>query len=312
MKKQALAYLLILLCCSLNAKAQQTVEFSQYPLTQAFSTPAAVGCNDLINILGTFRSQSAGFEGAGLTYQVGADLGFAIGKTKHGAGFNFYDNQFGLIRFQDINLQYAYRHKIGKGYLSGGFDLGFTTISLDKDKIHQAESDYHDSSDPAIDNNGNDFKMNLGVGFMYKAERWYAIASLLDILQPEYQLGENTYFNKSMTLRMAGGYDIQFANPVYKLKTSALVATDFISWTGAVNATLEYKESYWGGLGYRIDGAVVFLVGIRVLNGLVIGYSFDLPTSGLINSAGGHEVVLSYSFKIDFSKKNRYESIRFL
>jgi hypothetical protein len=54
------------------------------------------------------------------------------------------------------------------------------------------------------------------------------------------------------------------------------------------------------------------MAGIKVFNGLTIGYSFDLPTSALVKSAGNHEVVLSYSFTIDKANKNKYKSIRFL
>ena len=134
----------------------------------------------------------------------------------------------------------------------------------------------------------------------------------MNILQPNYRMTERIYFKKKMNLKFMGGYNISFTNPLYKLKTYANISTDFVTFTGLIGANLEYKENYWGGLGYRIDGAVVFLAGIRVLNGLVIGYSFDLPTSRLIRSAGCHEILLSYSFNVDLSKKNKYKSIRYL
>jgi type IX secretion system PorP/SprF family membrane protein len=251
-----------------------------------------------------------------MTYSVAVDASFDIANTKHGAGLSFYDNSMGLFVFQDINLQYAYRHKVGEGYLSGGFFVNFTTLKYDTERIHNVESDYHSESDPAIPKSeANDFKMDLGVGFLYKTKDWYAGISALNLLAPEYSLSTSsdlTLFNKTRNLFITGGYNISFKNPLYKLKLSALINTDFISWTGLINANFEYKDMVWGGLGYRIDGAVIFTAGIKVLNGLVIAYSYDLPTSGLINSAGGHEVVVSYSFNIDLSKKNKYKSIRYL
>lgn len=310
--KKKISVIIAYFFCAISSFGQQNIEFSQYMLNLCTSNPAAVGNNDMINVFGTFRSQHAGYEGAPLTYIVSADIGFNIGKTKHGAGISFYDNTAGLFRFQDVNVQYAYRFPILDGYLSGGVIVDFTTVSIDKDKIHQAESEYHDAGDPAIDKAGNDFKMDLGVGFLFKNKKWFAGISLLNVLSPEYELSEKTFFNKTMNLKFVGGYNISFNNPLYKLKTSTMVNTDFVSWSGIINANLEYKDSYWGGIGYRIDGAVVFMAGIRVLNGLVIGYSFDLPTSKLIQSAGSHEIVLSYSFNIDFLKKNRYKSIRYL
>ena len=296
--------------------AQQAIMFSQYMNNLIPSNPAAVGHNDMINVGGSFRSQYAGFEGAPIVYNVGADIGFNIAKTKHGAGINFYDNTVGLFRFQDVNLDYAYRIPIKDGYLSAGISVNFTTVSYDTERLHTVDSEYHSPDDPSITQaNGNDFKMDLGAGVLFKNKTWFAGISLLNILAPQYRLSntsETNLFDKSRNLIILGGYNISFTNPLYKLKVSAAINTDFASWSGIANANLEYKERYWGGLGYRIDGAVIFMVGIRVLNGLNIAYSFDLPTSSLINSAGSHEVSLSYSFNIDLSKKNKYKSIRYL
>jgi type IX secretion system PorP/SprF family membrane protein len=270
----------------------------------------------MINVGGCFRSQYAGFEGAPITYNVGADIGFNVSKTKHGAGVNFYDNTVGLFRFQDVNLDYAYRIPIKDGYLSAGIAVNFTTVSYDTDRLHTVDSEYHSPDDPSIaQTNGNDFKMDLGAGVLFKNKTWFAGISLMNILAPQYRLSstsETNLFDKTRNLIIVGGYNISFTNPLYKLKVSAAINTDFISWSGIANINLAYKDRYWGGLGYRIDGAVVFMAGIRVLDGLNIAYSFDLPTSKLINSAGSHEVSLSYSFKIDLAKKNKYKSIRYL
>lgn len=314
--RKKIVSLVILTFGALIAYAQQDILFSQYMNNMIPCNPAAVGQNDMINVGGTFRSQYAGYEGAPITYNVGADIGFSIAKTKHGAGIQFYDNTIGLFRFQDVNVNYAYRILLGEGYLSGGVAVKFTTVSLDTERLHTIDSEYHSSNDPTIANSsGNDFKMDLGVGFQYRNKTWFAGVSLLNILTPEYQLNEsnsNSLFGKTLNLFFTGGYNISFVNPLYKLKTSAAINTDFTTWSGIVNANLEYKEKYWGGIGYRIDGAVVFMAGIQVLNGLNIAYSFDLPTSKLIQSAGVHEVSISYSFNLDFAKKNNYKSIRYL
>ncbi|MBP5318052.1 MAG: PorP/SprF family type IX secretion system membrane protein [Paludibacteraceae bacterium] len=298
---------------TVSAFAQYRIEFSQYMLNLNTINPAAAGNNDMINVFGTLRSQHSGFDGAPLTYDISADLGFKIGSTKHGAYVGFYDNRVGLFRYQEVSIGYAYRLPLFDGHLSGGLHVDFNTVSYDTERLHEVESDYHSSGDPVIaQTNGNDFHIDLNVGFLYKSPRWWAGVTLRNILTPEYELGTNTFYKKTMNFYTMGGYNFKFANPLYLLKVSAVVNTDFISWSGIANANIEYKERYWGGIGYRIDGAVVFMAGLKVFNGLVIGYSFDLPTSALIKSAGNHEVVLSYSFTFDRANKNKYKSIRFL
>ena len=298
---------------TINAYAQHRIEFSQYMLNLNTTNPAAAGHNDMINVFGTFRSQHSGFEGAPITYDISADVGFNIGSTKHGAYAGFYDNRVGVFRYQEVSIGYAYRFPIADGALSGGFNVDFNTVSYDTERLHEVESDYHSSGDPVIaQTEGNDFHVDLNVGFLYHNPHWWAGISLRNILTPDYELGTNTFYEKTMNLFFMGGYHFKFNNPLYRLNVSGMIDTDFISWSGVMNANIEYKERYWGGLGYRIDGAVIFMAGIKVFNGLVIGYSFDLPTSSLIRSAGNHEVVLSYSFTIDKANKNKYKSIRFL
>ena len=63
-----------------------------------------------------------------------------------------------------------------------------------------------------------------------------------------------------------------------------------------------------------IQDAVSFLLGIKVLNGLSIGYAYDLPASKIITAShGSHELFLSYEFGLSFGKKDKkYKSVRIL
>jgi hypothetical protein len=74
------------------------------------------------------------------------------------------------------------------------------------------------------------------------------------------------------------------------------------------------KDKYWGGLSYRHQDAVVILAGIELLNGLKLGYSYDITLSKLIKySSGSHEVMIGYSFNMNFEKRTkRYKSVRYL
>jgi hypothetical protein len=88
--------------------------------------------------------------------------------------------------------------------------------------------------------------------------------------------------------------------------------TDFESSQIELSCLLEYDKRIRGGLSYRFGDAFVFLVGIDLFSGLSLGYSYDLPVSKMIMSGGSHEVYMRYSFKPEFSKKNKYKSDRIL
>ena len=98
------------------------------------------------------------------------------------------------------------------------------------------------------------------------------------------------------------------------LKPSALVMTDFREWDINLSMMAELKEKYRFGLSYRILGNVGILLGIDIISGLQLGYTYEIPTSALIyESYGSHEIYLAYGFDILKPKRtNRYKSVRYL
>lgn len=111
-----------------------------------------------------------------------------------------------------------------------------------------------------------------------------------------------------------GGYNFKLPFDKMILKSSALFKTDYVTWQAEVSSIVEYDEKYWGGLSYRYQDAVVIFTGLNIMNGLTIGYAYDIPAGKMITaSSGSHELILKYSFLLDFgNNKNRYKSIRFL
>jgi hypothetical protein len=59
---------------------------------------------------------------------------------------------------------------------------------------------------------------------------------------------------------------------------------------------------------------VNILLSADIINGLQLGYTYELPANGLIReSFGSHEVYLSYGFNVMRPKHtNKYKSIRYL
>jgi len=113
-------------------------------------------------------------------------------------------------------------------------------------------------------------------------------------------------------LYLTGGYNISLPNTFYALKPSTLIKTDFSSFQMEFTGLLEYNKKIQGGLSYRFQDAFVFIIGINLFSGLYAAYSYDLPTSRMIISGGSHEISLRYSFKPEFSKRNKYKSERIL
>ena len=277
--------------------------------------PAAVGEQQMIEIFGLQRLQWISIDNAPRTTFLSVHSPFSVGNSQHGGGLRLVNDEFGIFSNQQFSLQYAYKFKLGEGKLSIGTTIGFSNIVFKGDSVHLVESDYFSpAQDPIIPTTSvSGMGLDLGLGIYYSTKDWYAGMSVLHLPETSIQLGDVRDFVTKRLYTVSGGYNFELKNPDYKLKTSALIITDLVSWNPNVSLLLDYKDKYWGGLSGRLD-AISFLLGIRVLNGLMIGYSYDLPITTIIAvSHGSHEICLGYEFSLAFDKKNKkYKSVRIL
>ena len=303
--------------------AQFDPQIGQYMYMPTAYNPAAAGDGDLMKVSGLHRMQFTGIKGAPMTTYFSFSSPFVIGKTKHAAGVRFLNDMYGLGSNQSFAAQYAYRQKLGPGTLSIGIEAGLVNVKFSGDSINLdelGESDYHQSSDPVIPlGEASGMQFDLGAGVYYSTPKWWVGASYNHITQPKLELNTQTATEGSeLTLRgtmyVHGGYKFRLRNKDFALVPSAILQTDFRSWDANVSLMTEYKERYFWGLSYRIAANVGVLLGVEIVNGLRLGYTYELPTSKLLlESFGSHEVYLSYGFDILRPKiTNRYKSIRYL
>ena len=114
---------------------------------------------------------------------------------------------------------------------------------------------------------------------------------------------------------LTAGYTMQMANPSLEFLPSIFVQSDTKVTKIDVNATLMYNKKFWGGVSYRVGSAVVGMVGLNILNGVKVGYSYDFDTSKLMNvtQRRSHEIMVGYDFRIGVDKiPQKYKSIRYL
>ena len=296
--------------------SQTEMQISQYMFQHTMINPATVGEGEMIQITGLHRLQSVGIRNGGNTtlFSVNTPLKM-FGKSLHGVGLKFKNDASGLYYFQNAHLQYAYKKKILKGTLSAGIDLGFVNVGFRGDSVNLNNvnlGDYHTSGDKFIpSSNVNGMNLDINVGLWYSSPKFYVGASYMNATQPKIYWSDDREYKLLSTLYFTGGYNYQLANPKFMLKPSMLLKTDFSSMQIDLSANLEYDNTYWGGLTYRLQNAVVVLLGIRIPIGLNVGYSFDIPISRL-GGWGSHELCLAYEIDIAFGNKNKHKSIRIL
>jgi type IX secretion system PorP/SprF family membrane protein len=320
MKKVFLSVLFSLLSIG-SVFSQFDAQYSQYMFNQTAFNPAAVGEGGMIQVTGQGRLQWLGMPNAPKTIVFSINSPLKIGNSNHGIGLSFLKDAVGLFVNQTGHFQYAYKKNIGSGVLSVGADVGFVSLGFNGDSVTAAAhkitvASYHtiaeDTEIPQVNVTGTSFDMNIGA--FYSAPNYYAGISYTHLNRPVVSWTDNSDVNLNGSLFVTGGYNYVLPGTKYVFKPSGLFKTNFTTLQLDLTTRLEYDNKYWGGIGYRIQDAVSFLVGINLVSGLSIGYSYDFPTSKiLLASSGSHELLMVYSFEYVFGKRNsKYKSIRLL
>ncbi len=316
MKRYIVLFLLGLMTCAVFA--QFDPQIGQYMYMPTAYNPAAAGEGDLMKVSGLHRMQFTGFRNAPMTTYFSFHSPFMIGKTAHGAGIRFMNDRYGLFTNQTLHVQYAYRHRLGKGYLSAGVDLGFVSVGFKGDSVNLDDlkgSEYHQKDDEMIPTGAESgMGFDMAVGVYYTAPSWWAGISYSHLTMPEIEWGDYSTIRLKGTMYATGGYNWRLRDKRFTIKPSAMLMTDFVSWDLNLSALLEIKEKYRCGLSYRIGSNVGILLGVDIISGLSLGYTYELPTTKLLlESYGSHEIYLAYGFDILKQKRtNKYKSIRYL
>ena len=317
--------LFVLLACVALVRAQFDPQIGQYMYLQSSYNPAAVGDGEMMRVYGSHRMQFTGIMDAPMTTYFSFSSPFVIGKTQHAAGVRFVNDRFGLFSNQSFYAEYAYRLKLGKGYLSVGVDLGFLNLSFAVDSINLSnieaveDNAYHTVNDDAIPVargqegvSGMGFDMNVGV--YYSTATWWAGVSYGHLTQPVLQWSDQAEVPVRGTFYAAGGYNWQLRDKKWVLMPSAMLQTDFVSWDLNLTMLAQVNNRFRFGAGYRIAGSVNILFGMDIIDGLQVGYTYELPANGLMReSYGSHELYLAYGFNVLKPKRtHRYKSVRYL
>lgn len=296
----------------LSAHAQYDVSFSHYYDMEPSFNPAAVGKESKLNVDLAYAIDLAGFEHNPQTMYAAADMPFYAMKMYHGVGIQFMNDRIGVFTHQRLAAQYSAKIKLFKGQLGIGLQAGLLSESLDGSKL-----DLEDTNDPAFSSSQVDGQgLDASVGLYYKRGPWYVGLSAQHINAPLVELGETNELKIDPTYYLTGGYNIKLRNPLLSIKSSFLVRSDGVGYRGDVTGRLEYnydKKMMYAGLSYSPTNSVTLLIG-GIVQGIMLGYSYEYYTSAINPGNGSHELYLGYQMDINLFKKgrNRHQSVRIL
>jgi len=327
--KKKFSFFILFILVNLAAIAQQEPLFSNYMFTRSIANPSFVGAEKTINAIFSNRTMFAGFgEGKPVTSVFGVEAPVEIMGSKSGLGLLIISDEVGFYNSVSVDASYAYHHTLQGGNLGGGITLGMNNLSLafgeaggwyipdDDDNFHTVDGDDY------IPDPFSTLTLGVDVGLYYETPKYFIGFSVANVNSSKIVFSKSNQADRNVGFYaphayLTGTYNIELPDPLFDLKPSFMLRSDFAAYMLDLNGTVYYKKKYWGGLGFRLSprnfAAVTLLGGLELMNGLNFVYAMDVNTSAIIlHGATSHEILITYSFNLDTKRDQKYKSVRFL
>jgi len=326
MKRSRLYILIIAMALfAVNARAQQTIQFSQYMFNGLALNPAYAGYKEDVTLNLSSRIQWVGINDAPQTSTVSVDGVVNSDNKNVGLGLIATLDQLGPESNTSIYANYAYRLRLDAldtKRLCFGLGFGGEQYSLDGSKF--IATDAGDGSVPT--GSISKFTPDFRFGIYYYTPSIYFGASVFNLLSGTFNsLVDNPEIIKPVrTLYLTGGTMVPISDGI-DLKPSFMVKEDF---KGPANidltAYLAFNRRFWLGASYRTgvsvlnnnlqsdlseQDAIAAICQLYISEHFRIGYAYDFTVSKLASYQNGtHEISVSITFP---GKKQRVVSPRY-
>jgi type IX secretion system PorP/SprF family membrane protein len=282
--------LLFLFFLGISANAQQESQFTQYMYNTVSINPAYAGSRDVLSILGLYRTQWIGLEGAPKTANFTLNSPIT---DRMGLGFSVVNDQIGPSDENNIAMDFSYNIPLNENYrLFFGLKGSANILNIDYTKL-----DIYDSNDPKYQNNvDHKFSPNIGLGMYLQSEKGYFGVSIPYMLETKhYDHFSTSETSEKMHLYVIGGYVFDLS---YNLKFKPAVLTKIVTGVPLqvdLSANFLFNEKFIIGAAYRFDAAFSGMAGFQISPGLLAGYAYDFDTTNLGNyNSGSHELFLRF------------------
>lgn len=294
------------------AVAQYDPAFAHYWELEPQYNPAAVGRSPQLSLNVAYQAHATGFDNAGSTMYAGADIALQLGRTRHGVGAVFQNDEIGLFSHKRFSLQYAYHLKLWGGQLSIGAEADMLAEGIDGSKADAGEG-----GDPAIPTAQVDgARFDASAGLWYTHGAWYAGVAMQHLTMPTVNLGDQWQMEVPALYNFTAGYNIKTKSPFLRIVPSVMLRYQGADFRADLTARVVYahrKLELTCAAGYAPNRSFMLQVG-GTLHGVKISYAYEAFTGGMGLGSGQHELCISYRMPVDLGKKgkNKHQSVRFL
>ena len=220
---------------------QQDVQFTQYLYNTMSINPGYAGSLDRLDIVGIYRDQWVGIDGAPVTQNLGIHA--PLRNDQIGLGLNLVNDEIGPANEFIADANFSYKIQLSPTLRLGlGVKAGVNLFNVDFSK-----GDFQ-NPDPVLNNNiENRFTLNLGAGAFLYSENWYLGLSVPDFITDDfYDDVDQSVSKEELQYYLIGGYVFDLNND-FKLKPTFLLKYLDEKWCAATWRSRPWAD--WADLG---------------------------------------------------------------
>jgi type IX secretion system PorP/SprF family membrane protein len=265
-----------LLFISADVLSQQDPIYALYIANPLVLNPAYAGITNNVDANVSFRNQWAGFDGHPQTLNASGHLSLA--DNKMGAGLQIVQDKIGENKNTSITGMYSYRIQVKENqFLSFGMQAALINFKTDPSELN-----LYDNTDPLFPYY-SETKMNLGAGFLYKTDRFFAGFSVPRLFANSLNTNGNSLQIYKQSYYLLGTYLFYLSDRII-FKPALLVKGQSSSPISAdVNLNINFDRKYTAGLYTRNFNAFGVLAQMQFLDQFKLSYAFEIPAG---NSVG--------------------------
>jgi type IX secretion system PorP/SprF family membrane protein len=291
MKKINLILVVLFAILTLQVKAQQDPQFTQYFDNALFVNPAYAGSTGMLSALSIHREQWVGFEGrpSSTTLSIHSPLSY----ESVGLGLTAVRDVIGPLSQTMFYGDFSYSLKLTKkSKLALGLKAGLNLINSETSTLNTTEADDQN----LMNNMRNRINPNFGFGMYYHSPRFFAGISTPKLIEQSID-GTSTNKEKRHYFAIIGA--VIPVSKEWKIRpTSQVKATSGAPMSIDFSAAGIYYDKLWIGTMYRLNAAYGVFSQYQINPQFRIGLATDFSATQVRKyNYGTFEVMLSYDFR---------------
>ena len=301
-------------------QAQQDPAYSMYMFNGLFLNPAYAGSREVLNVMGIFRDQWVGVDGAPKTANV--SINSPLRRDQYALGLVLNEDKIGLSNTFTVTPSFAYRLRIKQSRLCFGVQASLAYYNQ-----NNSGAILNNNGDATYAGNQNLFVPNFGFGIYAYGKRYFVGLSAPHLLPTSLKdkttivTGSNIAAKMYNAYVLTAGYVIGKDPAIVKFRPTIMLKYQ----QGLphnipqidISPALLFIDRLWVGVTYRTGGdysyigqAIIPFIQVKITPQLEVGYSYDAELTALRHyTSGTHEIMIGYDFWYD---KKRFVTPRYV